>query len=157
MGNFRLMFALLLICSVLVLAATVGHYRQLAQRWQEEAQRTTEISRRQASELTRIENLQRDLATLDQHHTEKLNAARQENDSLRAELASDARRMHIAAARPRTENHGGEPASRRMGDDAAVELSAATGQRILSVREGIVSDQQKLIYLQEYIRRVCLN
>jgi len=42
-----------------------------------------------------------------------------------------------------------------MGHDAPVGLSAATGQRILSVREGIIRDRQKIKYLQDYIRSVC--
>lgn len=157
MINFRLIFALLLLCATLALAATVSHYRQLAQRWQKEAERTTEISRQQASELVRIGNLQRELATLDQHHAEKLNAAEQENSTLRTELASGARRMHLAGACPRAGHNDSPSSTRRMGDDAAVELTAAAGQHILSVREGIISDRQKLIYLQEYIRRVCIN
>ncbi|EDY0792663.1 lysis protein, partial [Salmonella enterica subsp. diarizonae] len=33
-----------------------------------------------------------------------------------------------------------------------VELSQVAGQNVLSIRSGIISDQAKLKYLQEYIR-----
>ncbi|EBR5511712.1 lysis protein, partial [Salmonella enterica] len=43
----------------------------------------------------------------------------------------------------------------RMGNAATVELSDVAGQNVLSIRSGIISDQEKLKYLQEYIRAQC--
>ncbi|WP_176211884.1 lysis system i-spanin subunit Rz, partial [Salmonella enterica] len=39
-----------------------------------------------------------------------------------------------------------------MGNAATVELSDVAGQNVLDIRAGIISDQAKLRYLQEYIR-----
>jgi len=37
-----------------------------------------------------------------------------------------------------------------VGDDAIVELSSDTGSNVLDIRSGIISDQAKLKYLQDY-------
>ncbi|EOF5818420.1 lysis system i-spanin subunit Rz [Salmonella enterica] len=42
-----------------------------------------------------------------------------------------------------------------VGDAATVELSKGAGQNVLDIRAGIISDQAKLKYLQEYIRAQC--
>ncbi|EEJ7181748.1 hypothetical protein RL87_005274, partial [Salmonella enterica subsp. enterica] len=42
-----------------------------------------------------------------------------------------------------------------MGNAATVELSPGAGQNVLNIRAGIISDQEKLKYLQEYIRMQC--
>ncbi|EHP6881822.1 lysis protein, partial [Salmonella enterica subsp. enterica serovar Lubbock] len=43
----------------------------------------------------------------------------------------------------------------RVGNAATVELSPGAGQNVLNIRAGIISDQEKLKYLQEYIRTQC--
>ncbi|EBX0618781.1 lysis protein, partial [Salmonella enterica subsp. enterica serovar Newport] len=43
----------------------------------------------------------------------------------------------------------------RVGNAATVELSPVAGQNVLDIRAGIISDQEKLKYLQEYIRTQC--
>ncbi|WP_337926575.1 lysis system i-spanin subunit Rz [Salmonella enterica] len=51
--------------------------------------------------------------------------------------------------------HPTETAStRRVGNAATVELSPGAGQNVLNIRAGIISDQ-KLKYLQEYVRTQC--
>ncbi|EEK5451792.1 lysis protein, partial [Salmonella enterica] len=42
-----------------------------------------------------------------------------------------------------------------VGDAATVELSPVAGQNVLDIRAGVISDQEKLKYLQEYIRAQC--
>ncbi|HGL5978095.1 MULTISPECIES: lysis protein [Klebsiella] len=44
-----------------------------------------------------------------------------------------------------------------MGDDASIELSAIAGRNVLSIRDGIISDQTALRALQDYIRTQCLK
>ena len=41
-----------------------------------------------------------------------------------------------------------------MGDAATVELSAIAADTIFSIREGIISDQAKLVYLQSYVKDI---
>ncbi|EAA8781150.1 lysis protein, partial [Salmonella enterica] len=42
-----------------------------------------------------------------------------------------------------------------VGNAATVELSPVAGQNVLNIRAGIISDQEKLKYLQEYVRTQC--
>ncbi|EAQ1150916.1 lysis protein, partial [Salmonella enterica] len=42
-----------------------------------------------------------------------------------------------------------------VGNGATVELSADAGQNVLDIRAGIISDQEKLRYLQAYVRTQC--
>jgi len=115
MFNFRLIFALSLLGVALALGTAVSHYRQ------------------QVTELVKVGNLQRYLAELNQHHTEKLNAAEQENSALRAELASGSRRMRITATCPAQVVTVARP------KPAAWPMAPSSN------------------YLQEYIRSVCLK
>ncbi|EBU8673271.1 lysis protein, partial [Salmonella enterica subsp. enterica serovar Panama] len=41
------------------------------------------------------------------------------------------------------------------GDAATVELYPDSGQNVLSIRSGIISDQAKLRYLQQYVMEQC--
>ncbi|ECJ2666203.1 lysis protein, partial [Salmonella enterica] len=43
----------------------------------------------------------------------------------------------------------------RVGNAATVELSPVAGQNVLNIRAGIISDQAKLRYLQEYVGTQC--
>ncbi|ENK0542373.1 lysis protein, partial [Salmonella enterica] len=53
---------------------------------------------------------------------------------------------------PTTANTAG---ASRVGNAATVELSRTAGQNVLDIRAGIISDQEKLKYLQEYVRTQC--
>ena len=124
-------------------------------KWQEKAEEASASVRKYEVQLNVLQSQQRKLAELDEHYTEKLNEAEQENKALRTQLARGHRRMLISgknACSDRTSS-----STRSLGHDGTLELSADTGQRILSVREGIIRDQQKLMYLQRYIRQFCLR
>lgn len=100
-----------------------------------------------------LQGRQRKLAELDEYYTERINEAEKKNTALRAQLASGHRRMLIPVQKECTNRS--HPSTRGMGHDGSIELTTDTGQRILSVREGIIRDQQKLMYLQRYIRYFC--
>lgn len=157
MMNLRIAAVVLCLTGTAWLGMTVMHYRHQADSRKKEVERLAEVSRQQASALETLQARQHTLAELDRHHTEKLNEAEDENHALRAELARGTRRMYLAGKCTRPGGKDGHAASRSLGDDAAIGLPAETGQRILSVRQGIIRDRQKLIYLQDYIRNVCLK
>uniref|UniRef100_UPI0012B9878D lysis protein n=1 Tax=Salmonella enterica TaxID=28901 RepID=UPI0012B9878D len=96
---------------------------------------------------------QRDVAALDARYTKELADAKSENDALQRRIA--------AGGRVRVEGRCTVPASTetasasRVGDAATVELSPDSGQNVLDIRAGIISDQAKLKYLQDYIRTQC--
>nr|ULG16368.1 Enp1 [Serratia proteamaculans] len=143
---------------IVVIAAfswSTRYYYQQSIIWQEKAKEANASVRKYENQIELIQSQHRKLAELDEHHTEKLNEAEQENTVLRTQLARGHRRMLVSgqiSCPDRT-----SPSTRSLGYDGPFELSADTGQRILSIREGIIRDQQKLMYLQSYIRQFCLK
>ncbi|EGK0850443.1 lysis protein, partial [Salmonella enterica] len=85
--------------------------------------------------------------------TKELADAKAENDALRDDVAAGGRvRVEGRCSVPtRTET----ASTSRVGNAATVELSPGAGQNVLNIRAGIISDQEKLKYLQEYIRTQC--
>ncbi|EDW6057492.1 lysis protein, partial [Salmonella enterica subsp. enterica] len=74
---------------------------------------------------------------------------------------ADLQRRLAAGGRVRVEGRCTVPttaktaSTSRVGNAATVELTPDSGQNVLDIRAGIISDQAKLKYLQEYIRQQC--
>ena len=134
---------------------SVRYYYQQSIQWQEKAKEASVSVRQYEAQLKVLQSQQRKLAELDENHTEKLNEALQENRALRTQLASGHHGMLVSGKN--TCSGRVSSSTRSLGHDGSLELSTDTGQRILSVREGIIRDQQKLMYLQRYIRQFCLQ
>ncbi|WP_249406855.1 lysis protein [Pantoea agglomerans] len=145
---------------MLVVALALGwaadHYRDKALAWRKTAHESQKVVKLQAATITDINQRQQYLAALDKNHTEALSAAESENDALRRQLAAGTRRMYVHAKCP-VSGTGTAAGSGRMGDGAAVELAADSRQNILDIRAGIIRDQEKLKYLQDYVRTQCLK
>lgn len=142
---------------VFVMAAvslSARYYQQQSVRWQEKATEASSAVSKYEVQLKVLQRQQRRLAELDEHYTEKINEAVQENRALRTQLARGHRRMLVSGKNACSDR--ASSSTRSLGYDGTLELSADAGQRILSVREGIIRNQQKVMYLQEYIRQFCL-
>ena len=144
-----------IIVVIAVFSWSTRYYYQQSISWQEKAKEASASVRQYEIELKLLQSQQRQLAELDEHYMGKLNEAEQENTALRTQLARGHRRMLISGEKYCPDRASSPP--RSVGHDDTIELSADTGQRILSVREGIIRDQQKLMYLQSYIRQFCLR
>jgi prophage endopeptidase len=145
-------------CIAVVIAVfswSARYYYQQSIKWQEKAKEASASVRQYEIQLNVLQRQQRKLAELDRDYTEKLNEAEQENTALRSQLARGHRRMLVAGQKACPDRTSSS--ARSLGHDGTLELAADTGQRILSVREGIIRDQQKLMYLQRYIRQFCLR
>ncbi|HAG2519937.1 TPA: lysis protein, partial [Salmonella enterica] len=103
--------------------------------------------------ITDMTKRQRDVAALDARYTKELADEHAKN--------ADLQRRLVAGGRVRVEGRCTVPTSTetastsRVGNAATVELSPVAGQNVLNIRAGIISDQEKLKYLQEYIRTQC--
>ncbi|OCQ52478.1 Bacteriophage lysis protein [Photorhabdus australis subsp. thailandensis] len=154
--NLRMYPYLALVIVLLALSWAADHYHSKAVVWRDKAQQAEKVARQQAAILTEMNMRQKQLNELDRQHMEKLNNAESENNTLRTQLASGTHRMYVAGRCPVSGISEGTTA-RRVGHDTSIELAADAGQNILAVREGIIRDQQKLKYLQEYVRTECLR
>ncbi|WP_051690849.1 lysis protein [Photorhabdus australis] len=154
--NLRTYPYLALVIVLLALSWAADHYHSKAVVWRDKAQQAEKMARQQAAILTEMNMRQKQLTELDRQHMEKLNNAESENNTLRTQLATGTHRMYVAGKCP-VSGASESTTARRVGHDASIELATDAGQNILAVREGIIRDQQKLKYLQEYVRTECLR
>ncbi|EBW7254486.1 lysis protein [Salmonella enterica subsp. enterica] len=142
------------IVALLVVAAalawTTDHYHGNAVKYKDQRDTVTHSLKLANETIDDMQIRQRDVAALDARYTKELADAKAENADLQRRLA--------AGGRVRVKGHCTVPASTTpassgsVGDAASVELSAVAGRNVLDIRAGIISDQAKLRYLQEYIR-----
>ena len=100
-------------------------------------------------------NTQRLLAQLDTQHTQDLIDAQAVNKQLRADVASGARRLSVAARCPVV-----RAATSAAGLDdaqARAELDPATAGRILAISSDGDEAIRALSGLQDYVTRICLG
>ncbi|WP_337013270.1 lysis protein [Pantoea sp. AS142] len=145
-----------LVLIVLTLCQLSRHYHNKALEWRKTAREYQKVVKQQAATITDINQRQQQLAALDKTHTEALSAAESQNDVLRRQLAAGSRRMYVHAKCP-VSGTGTKTGSRSLGDAAAVELARDSRQNVLDIRAGILRDQEKLKYLQNYLRTQCLK
>ncbi|ASV33880.1 hypothetical protein CJJ18_07660 [Candidatus Williamhamiltonella defendens] len=91
------------------------------------------------------------ISALDDRHTKELADVQAKNHHLRRKLDRGGRVLvkgHCPVSTPR-------PSS--LGHAGTIELSSIAGRNVLDIRAGIISDQAKIKYLQDYIRKVVLS
>ncbi|EJF5838426.1 lysis protein [Salmonella enterica] len=135
------------------LAWTTDHYHGNAVKYKDQRDTVTHKLALANATITDMQTRQRDVAALDARYTKELADAQTRNTDLQRRLA--------AGGRVRVKGRCTVPASTTpastgsVGDAASVELSAVAGRNVLDIRSGIISDQEKLRYLQDYIRTQC--
>ncbi|ELC6796277.1 lysis protein, partial [Salmonella enterica] len=134
-------------------AWTTDHYHGNAVKYKDQRDTATHNLKLANATITDMQTRQRDVAALDAKYTKELADAKAENDALQRRLAAGGRvRVEGRCSVPTTTDTA---STSRVGDAATVELSDVAGQNVLDIRAGIISDQEKLKYLQEYIRAQC--
>lgn len=154
--NIRMYLAGGMALAILLLGWAADHYHNKAETWRDTARQSQEVAKQQAVTIADMNQRQQQMAVLDKTNTEALNAAESENDDLRRQLAAGSRRMYVSAKCPTT-GSGKSTATSRMGNGTAVELAPDSRRNVLDIRAGIISDQAKVRYLQQYINEQCLR
>ncbi|EJX1219195.1 lysis protein [Salmonella enterica] len=145
------------IVSLLIVAAalawTTDHYHSNAVKYKSQRDTATHSLELANATITDMQTRQRDVAALDAKYTKELADAQTENADLQRRLASGGRVRVKGRCTVPASTTTASPGS--VGDAATVELSDVAGQNILDIRAGIISDQAKLRYLQQYITEQC--
>ncbi len=142
-----------LLIVVAALAWTTDHYHGNAVKYKSQRDTVTHELALANATITDMQTRQRDVAALDAKYTKELADAQTRNTDLQRRLA--------AGGRVRVKGRCTVPASATpastgsVGDAASVELSPDSGRNVLDIRAGIISDQAKLRYLQQYVREQC--
>ncbi|EDW3280095.1 lysis protein [Salmonella enterica] len=142
-----------LLIVIAALAWATDHYHGNAVKYKEQRDTVTHKLALANATITDMTKRQRDVAALDAKYTKELADAKAENDALQRRLAAGGRvRVKGRCSMPtQTET----ASTSRVGNAATVELSPGAGQNVLDIRAGIICDQEKLKYLQEYVRTQC--
>ncbi|EKC2614071.1 lysis protein [Salmonella enterica] len=142
-----------LLIVVVALAWTTDHYHGNAVKYKSQRDTATHRLKLANETIDDMQIRQRDNTSLDAKYTQELADAKAENDALQRRLAAGGRvRVKGRCTVPTSTT----PASTdSVGDAATVELTPVAGRNVLSIRAGIISDQEKLKYLQDYIRTQC--
>ncbi|HCI9997129.1 TPA: lysis protein [Salmonella enterica subsp. enterica serovar Infantis] len=142
-----------LLIVIAALAWATDHYHGNAVKYKDQRDTATHNLKLANVTIIDMQTRQRDVAALDAKYTKELADAQTRNTDLQRRLA--------AGGRVRVEGRCSVPtqtetaSTSRVGDAATVELSPGAGQNVLNIRAGIISDQEKLKYLQEYVRTQC--
>lgn len=109
-------------------------------------------------ELTQAFNkIQSDLTLIDANHQKVLNEKLTENSMLRRDLAVARRMQLFGTTCPAGSAETADAAASLVGDGAGLKLSEETRSLVWDLRGDIISDQAKLTYLHEYIRKLELS
>ncbi|OSE45097.1 lysis protein [Salmonella enterica] len=149
------MFVGLLLVSLIVAGRLANHYRNNAITYKDQRDTATHSLKLANATITDMQTRQRDVAALDAKYTKELADAKAENDALQRRLAAGGRVRVKGRCTVPDSTTSASPGS--VGNAATVELSPGAGQNVLNIRAGIISDQEKLKYLQEYVRTQCLK
>lgn len=142
-----------LLIVVAALAWTTDHYHGNAVKYKEQRDTATHNLKLANETIDDMQVRQRDNAALDAKYTKELADAKAENDALQRRLDAGGRvRVKGRCTVPATTTSA---STGSVGDAASVELSPDSGRNVLDIRSGIISDQAKLRYLQDYIRTQC--
>ncbi|EJU5802959.1 lysis protein [Salmonella enterica] len=147
------MFIGLLLVSLIVFGRLANHYRNNAITYKDQRDTATHNLKLANETITDMTKRQRDVAALDAKYTKELADAQTRNTNLQRRLAAGGRVRVEGRCSVSTETE--TASTSRVGNAATVELSPGAGQNVLDIRAGIISDQEKLKYLQEYVRTQC--
>ncbi|EEP9142062.1 lysis protein [Salmonella enterica] len=135
------------------LAWTTDHYHGNAVKYKDQRDTVTHKLALANATITDMQTRQRDVAALDARYTKELADAQTRNTDLQRRLAAGGRVRVKGRCTVPAKNASASAGS--VGNAATVELSAVAGRNVLDIRSGIISDQEKLRYLQDYIRTQC--
>ncbi|ECI4645175.1 lysis protein [Salmonella enterica subsp. salamae] len=142
-----------LLIVIAALAWATDHYHGNAVKYKEQRDTVTHKLALANATITDMTKRQRDVAALDAKYTKELADAQTRNTDLQRRLAAGGRMRVEGRCSVPTETE--TASTSRVGNAATVELSPGAGQNVLDIRAGIISDQEKLKYLQDYVKTQC--
>lgn len=148
----KLTAALVAVLIASLFGLTYYHYR--VQSLSRDVAELSNVAKQQQATLDQIETQRQAVAAIDIKHTKELADAKSENERLRADIASGAKRLQLNATCTKPVSKTTGPAS--VTDDASARLTNAAERDYLSLRERIGIATSQINGLQDYITNVCL-
>lgn len=149
----KLTAALVAVLIASLFGLTYYHYR--VQSLSRDVSELSNVAKQQQATLDQIETQRQAVAAIDIKHTKELADAKSENERLRADIASGAKRLQLNATCPKPVSKTSGTAS--IPDDASPRYDAEFERNYLSLRERIGIATSQINGLQAYINNVCLK
>jgi len=145
-----------LLSIILALSISILHYKKTSVLLKSQRDSSNKFLKIANDTIKNFNKRQQALFLLDKSHTEALNVAESENETLRRQLVAGTSRMYIRGkcVSSSFRNHH---TSTGMDYGTSVELSRNAGQHILYLRAAIIRDNEKLSFLQNYVSEECHN
>ncbi|HEJ7989846.1 TPA: lysis protein [Serratia liquefaciens] len=154
--SFRTMAIGLLLVALIITGRLAFYFHGSTVKAGERVKQLLSDNNLQVATIVDMQARQREVALLDTKYTKELAIAKAENDVLQRKLV-DGGRVFVkgtCSTNPATIQATGTVS---VGNDTTVELSPDAGSNVLDIRAGIISDQAKVRYLQQYISEQCNN
>ncbi|EPG0683774.1 lysis protein [Escherichia coli] len=154
MSRVTAIISVLVICIIVCLLWAVNHYRDNAIAYKEQRDKKVSELKHAIAAIADMQQRQRDVAALDAKYTKELADAKAENDALRNDVAVGRRRLHIKAVcqsvREATTASG-------VGNAASSRLTDSAERDYFTLRERVDTVTKQVGYLQEYVKRQCVQ
>ena len=154
MSRVTAIISALVICIIVCLSWAVNHYRDNAIAYKEQRDKKVSELKQATATIADMQQRQRDVAALDAKYTKELADAKAENDALRDDVAAGRRRLHIKAVcqsvREATTASG-------VGNAASSRLTDSAERDYFTLRERVDTVTKQVGYLQEYVKRQCVQ
>ncbi|EPT6587070.1 lysis protein [Escherichia coli] len=154
MSRVTAIISALVICIIVCLLWAVNHYRDNAIAYKEQRDKKVSELKHAIAAIADMQQRQRDVAALDAKYTKELADAKAENDALRNDVAVGRRRLHIKAVcqsvREATTASG-------VGNAASSRLTDSAERDYFTLRERVDTVTKQVGYLQEYVKRQCVQ
>ena len=154
MSRVTAIISALVICIIVCLLWAVNRYRDNAIAYKEQRDKKVSELKHAIAAIADMQQRQRDVAALDAKYTKELADAKAENDALRNDVAVGRRRLHIKAVcqsvREATTASG-------VGNAASSRLTDSAERDYFTLRERVDTVTKQVGYLQEYVKRQCVQ
>lgn len=141
-------------CITLTLSMFVLHYRYDAISFKSRFDNTNKLLNLANYKLSTLRKQQKELSLLDKLHTEELNKKEYNNETLRHQLIAGTRNIYVRGKCSVTSSRDYN-SPKGLQYDTPIELSADAEQIFVDLRENIIRDNEKLSFLQKYVREEC--
>ncbi|CAM3679858.1 MULTISPECIES: lysis protein [Yersinia] len=145
--------AILIAVTVALLFGLMYYHGQVT-RLQRDVSDITQIANSRQSAIDTMLIQRQQVAVIDIKYTKELADAKSENERLRADIATGAKRLQLNASCKRLPE---ATATSSSVDDASARLTNAAERDYLSLRERIGIATSQINGLQDYINNVCLK
>ena len=141
--------ALVAVIAIVTATSVALYYRGNAIDYKAQRDKSKDALELANATISDMQTRQRNVAALDAKYTKELADANTENERLRAKLATGSRVRVAGECKTKSSGSGS------LGNAGTIELSSGAGSNVLNIRAGIISDQAKVRYLQQYITEQC--